>query len=195
MNNKMNINKHFDFNIIKNYDELKLNFDMMNFLVKIPNNKKYGKIERKGDLFYGIKNNELYDMKITLYYESHYNLIIESSIVKSGDIYMMKIPLIMIKLYKYNKFYYKIERNNPKFYNVIFDTYNTEFIYGYVLKSLRKNIVDIDLFYVNKNISLFYTNGSVYDWMYMIYNTNNKYNNDIYLEFKKNNDMWFELLE
>lgn len=225
----MNLSEYFDFQNTVFVDQEKANFDSdtLNFMSKIPNTKKSGLLERNGDLFFGIKNNELYEIKITFYLFSKLKEkdIFETIYIKSGEVGLIKTPLLMIKMNK-NNLFYKIESINTKekkigyidyFLSSFFETdntnetYDTEFIYGYVTKSLRKTFANTNYFHIidNKKI-LLYIDGLITDRLYLMcyyYPTEvsidfyNKYMNHIYktdeeiiAEFIKLNKDWIELL-
>ena len=135
----MNLKEKFNFDDVKEYDKINVNLDKTCFLAKIPNTKKNGKIERLGDLFYGVKNNEPNDINIAFYNDIYFSHPFSTLIIKSGEIRYLNVPLIMIALFQQNHFHYKIYKNN------IFDyftfTYNVDFIYGYVTSELQQSML------------------------------------------------------
>lgn len=132
----MDISKIFDLQNMTFVEQDNAVFDdsMSNFLSKISNTEKSGKIGRYGDLFIGIQNNETYDMTISFYKK---NKIFETITIKSRKIGILKTPLNMIKMHS-KDIYYKIEEDTIlDFFDYYLRTYNTEFIYGYIVQSLR----------------------------------------------------------
>ena len=187
---KLNLSENFNFNDdVKNFDEIDLIGDILYkkcFLAKCPMEKtNMGEIARKGDLFYGVKNNGLSDIKIMFY---HYPLDMinhkepfATLIVKSGEIGYIKNPLILIKNFMGSgSFSYKIEENDKKntnniFYNMfnVFSAptlFDIEFIYGYLTNTLRKFLCESNVYSIidDKFIYLYY-GGRVIDWIWMLF--------------------------
>jgi hypothetical protein len=192
----------FDFsNIENNIDKLNSDF----FLGKIQNNKKTGTIERRGDLLFGIKNNEQYDMKIIFYLSNQ--LIIQTITIKNNDTCFLQIPFIMIKL-STTKIHYKIEKNdNTKLTNT--DTFNIEFIYGYVMPDLRKTLRSSNYYFIIDDNIFIYVDGllinNIYTLCFMYQNLinnifyeyfyNSKYTQkELFIEFEKLNDNFIKLI-
>lgn len=147
----------FDFENIRPEEESAVVKDNMLFYKS--NNKNYGTIERDGDLFFGIKNNENYDMKVIIYLlywsESADNdasiriiekvasdYIYQTLYIKPGEIGYLNTPLIPIKLQKTNRLRYKIEKATTGICDFFYTTYNTNFIYGYVSQDMRRDLCD-----------------------------------------------------
>jgi hypothetical protein len=110
---------------------------MSNFLSKIPYTKTSGKIERYGDLFIGIQNNESYRIKVYFYEVIINNIfdVCEPLHLTPGEIGILKQPLNLITKRAKN-LYYKIEKEE----NIDSSKSNTDFIYGYVVESLRRKL-------------------------------------------------------
>lgn len=178
----------FNFNDITDSNNIKSKL-LLNecFLTKILNLKKEGIIERDGDLFYGIKNNESCTIKFTIYCKHKYDeYIYDSCLIKSGETYILKRPILLIKLYKNNKFFFTItkilanEEKQNMLYNYFFTndiTYNiinTEFIYGLLTTDIRKNLVKKKC-YVNIDRKYYFyhpSNGDIYEGLhsYSVFN-------------------------
>jgi hypothetical protein len=188
---------YFNFANIKGYNEISTNLASgHNFLATCPVNKNSSQIERHGDLFYGIKNNEPEKITVKVSLNDH---VLESLDISSGQIGFLSHPLLMIKLYRNNKLTYQITNNSAKLSDSSTSTnpgywlsnwigqwfglqdnhlpnqtnYNVEFIYGYLTEQIRKDIMGKKLFCLNdvdawNQISLYGHTGHIESWLYII---------------------------
>ncbi len=186
---------YFNFDEIKSYDEIGTGLASgYNFLATNPENKSSGQIERAGDLFYGIRNNEPYPLTVKIFLNEH---VLESLEIPSGKIGYLSHPLLMIKLYQKNNLTYQItsdSSNSPElnsghwFGNWIgqwfgqwfsssaqsyYTNPNVEFIYGYLTEQIRKDIMGKKLYCLNdvdawNQISLYGHTGHIESWLWKI---------------------------
>ncbi len=188
---------YFNFADIKSYDEICMGLASgHNFLATNPvnlANKSSGPIERAGDLFYGIINNEPYPITVKIYLNER---ILETLKIPSGQTGYLSHPLIMIKLYRTNKLTYQITSlsTEPDKTNELNSGYrlgkwigqwfsspvqpnytnpNVEFIYGYLTEQIRKDIMSKKLYCLNNvdawnQISLYGHTGHIESWLYTI---------------------------
>ena len=213
----MNLNEYFNFNDIKKSDEITTYFNTTTFLATLSKTTKYneGNLDIFGDILFGIKNNEPFDLKFILYqYENHE---LESIIIKSGEIGLLNYAPLLVLLNKKGKFLYKIESLNPS-YNYISEiffikpfmqVYNIDFLCGYLTPELRNELFNKQYYQIinDKNLSL-YINGSIITWLYTLcelypqtvnpeFETNyrnHKYPEDIvFSKFKEMNKNWNEI--
>ena len=197
------INKLFDFNTINRPDNISnCLHENICFLSNLTQKKSYGRIERLGDLFYGIKNKELFPINICIFYSyykesdikhpDHTDKMIDSFTLAPNETYILQRPLLMIKLHQQNNFFFRIKRTDtlnktiynsiPAFFSPIDEIFNTEFIYGYLTKETRTKLVNTDCFCEYNNRYYFYPlEGFCTDWLDIVRCfTNRKINNDYF---------------
>ena len=163
----------FDFENIRSEEESAVVKDNMLFYKS--NNKRHGTIERDGDLFFGIKNNENYIMKVIIdlacWYDEqkdkdgyiinidtnrvppNYYITYQTLYIKPGEIGYLRTPLIPIRLTRINRLRYKIEKVNSEICDFFYTTYKTDFIYGYVSEDMRRDLCDNIIIYENECIA------------------------------------------
>lgn len=179
--------KIFNITHLFNFDEIYSDYHINSklsknecFLAKKAQLKSIGIIEREGDILYGIKNNESCTIKVTIYYNLCPNYtkefydetskIYDVCIINSGETYILKCPILLIKLYKLNRFSYEVEKipnlkpdsdsNSTNYLSMLYNHFfknkpthsivNIEFIYGYLTTELR-NVLVHSKCYVDSN--------------------------------------------
>jgi hypothetical protein len=223
-------------NAIMNYNKIDENLNKKNFLGKIPNDKMEGAIERNGDLFLGVINNEPFDLKLTLYSKYSNETLLDNIInnindyingytnpplyeiiIKANQSSFISPPLNMIGLYRKNSFNFKFERIDKTWLSwttfFLKSPLHTEFIYGYLLDEPHKKLSLKSFIYYNKDYYFKYNYGrfcsykSMYNLIYSSEDLNYEFNknfsegkydnicnDELYLEFKKYNTHWVELI-
>ena len=197
----------FDFENIRPEEESAVVKDNMLFYKS--NDKNHGTIERDGDLFFGIKNNEKYIMKVIIYLlywnesadkaasiadiEQNPNNVYQTLYIKPGEIGYLNTPLIPIKLQKTNRLRYKIEKATTGICDFFYTTYNTNFIYGYVSTDMRRELCDTSIICENECITYNLGDVNFQKWLRVLQIAEETKKN--YAEFSKNHSKYMTVIK
>lgn len=204
----MDLHSLFNFNEVHSYEDNRARLNKENFIGTINVTNNAGVVSRAGDILFGFKNVNPYDVKITIYYL--YELCVyEEVIIKSNQSAFLHKPILLISLFFSKPFTYKIECVESS-ETRLFDNHELQFMYGYTTSSVRNDLALHSYYYIENNQTYIYCRGCMYDsawdaaifspyalnrdFAYKVYSGDYNYNsNRILDDFKEHNTHFVKL--